>query len=65
MIHQFNANVSVDGFSIQIASYWSTKQSETITTPYQPGNYVYILGMDFGFEDADSFTVLGWRESST
>ena len=28
------------------------------------GNYVYILGMDFGFEDADSFTVLGWRELS-
>lgn len=28
------------------------------------GNYVYILGMDFGFEDADSFTVLGWREGS-
>lgn len=28
------------------------------------GNYVYILGMDFGFEDADAFTVLGWRENS-
>lgn len=28
------------------------------------GNYVYILGMDFGFEDADSFSVLGWREGS-
>lgn len=28
------------------------------------GNYVYLLGMDFGFEDADSFTVLGWREGS-
>lgn len=28
------------------------------------GNYVYILGMDFGFEDADAFTVLGWREGS-
>jgi len=29
-----------------------------------PGKYVYILGMDFGFDDADSFTVLGWREGS-
>ena len=29
-----------------------------------PGNYVYILGMDFGFEDADAFSVLGWRENS-
>jgi len=28
------------------------------------GQYVYILGMDFGFEDADAFTVLGWREGS-
>lgn len=28
------------------------------------GNYVYILGMDFGFDDADSFSVLGWREGS-
>lgn len=28
------------------------------------GNYVYILGMDFGFEDADSFSVLGWRQGS-
>lgn len=24
-----------------------------------PGNYIYILGMDFGFEDADAFAVLG------
>lgn len=28
------------------------------------GNYVHILGMDFGFDDADSFSVLGWREGS-
>lgn len=28
------------------------------------GTYVFILGMDFGFEDADSFSVLGWREGS-
>ena len=28
------------------------------------GNYVYILGMDFGFDDADSFSVLGWLEGS-
>jgi hypothetical protein len=28
------------------------------------GKYVYILGMDFGFEDADAFSVLGWREDS-
>lgn len=28
------------------------------------GQYIYILGMDFGFEDADSFSVLGWREGS-
>lgn len=28
------------------------------------GNYIYILGMDFGFEDADAFAVLGWREGS-
>lgn len=28
------------------------------------GTFIYILGMDFGFEDADSFSVLGWRENS-
>lgn len=28
------------------------------------GNYIYILGMDFGFEDADSFSVLGYLEGS-
>lgn len=28
------------------------------------GNYTYILGMDFGFEDADAFSVLGWHEQS-
>lgn len=28
------------------------------------GDYVYILGMDFGFEDADSFSVLGWQQNS-
>lgn len=26
--------------------------------------YTYILGMDFGYEDADAFSVLGWDESS-
>lgn len=29
-----------------------------------PGAFTYILGMDFGFEDADAFSVLGWHESS-
>lgn len=28
------------------------------------GSFVYILGMDFGFDDADSFSVLGWLEGS-
>ncbi len=28
------------------------------------GNWKYILGMDFGFNDADSFSVLGWTDSS-
>lgn len=28
------------------------------------GRFTYILGMDFGFEDADSFSVLGWHEDS-
>jgi len=28
------------------------------------GNYTYILGMDFGFNDADAFSVIGWHESS-
>lgn len=28
------------------------------------GNWQYILGMDFGFEDADSFSVLGWTDNS-
>lgn len=28
------------------------------------GAYTYILGMDFGFEDADAFSVLAWHESS-
>ena len=29
-----------------------------------PGTYLFILGMDFGFDDADSFSVLGYREGS-
>ncbi len=28
------------------------------------GTYTYVLGMDFGFEDADSFSVIGWLEGS-
>lgn len=28
------------------------------------GNYTYILGMDFGYEDADAFSVLGWAHNS-
>lgn len=28
------------------------------------GNWKYILGMDFGFNDADSFSVLGWTDGS-
>lgn len=28
------------------------------------GNWNHILGMDFGFDDADSFSVLGWRDNS-
>lgn len=27
------------------------------------GKWNYILGMDFGFNDADSFSVLGWRDN--
>ena len=29
-----------------------------------PGNYNYILGMDFGFNDADSYSVLAWSDVS-
>ncbi len=28
------------------------------------GNWNYVLGMDFGFEDADAFAVLGWLDNS-
>lgn len=28
------------------------------------GQWNYILGMDFGFDDADSFSVLGWQDHS-
>lgn len=28
------------------------------------GKWNYILGMDFGFNDADSFSVLGWTDTS-
>lgn len=28
------------------------------------GGFTYILGMDFGFEDADAFSVLGWAHGS-
>lgn len=28
------------------------------------GEFTYILGLDFGYEDADSFTVLGWAHNS-
>lgn len=33
-------------------------------TELPTGNYTYILGMDFGYEDADAFSVLGWLEGS-
>lgn len=29
------------------------------------GNWKYILGMDFGFNDADCFSVLGWTDTSS
>lgn len=28
------------------------------------GPWNYVLGMDFGFEDADAFTVLGWQDTA-
>ncbi len=28
------------------------------------GPFSYILGMDFGFEDADAFSVIGWQDHS-
>lgn len=28
------------------------------------GTWNYVLGMDFGFEDADAFSVLGWQDHS-
>lgn len=28
------------------------------------GKYIYILGLDFGFEDSDALAVLAWSESS-
>lgn len=28
------------------------------------GDWHYVLGMDFGFEDADAFSVLGWQDHS-
>lgn len=37
-------------------------RNDYATLPH--GNYTYILGMDFGYEDADSFTVLGWADNS-
>jgi hypothetical protein len=33
-------------------------------TELPSANYQYILGMDFGFEDADSFSVLAWSDHS-
>lgn len=33
-------------------------------TELPAANYQYILGMDFGFEDADSFSVLAWSDHS-
>ena len=33
-------------------------------TELPQGSFTYILGMDFGYEDADAFCVLGWHESS-
>ena len=33
-------------------------------TEIPKGNWNYILGMDFGFDDADSFSVLGWQDHS-
>lgn len=29
-----------------------------------PANYTYIMGVDFGFEDADAIAVLAWSEKS-
>lgn len=67
--------VGLDDPSIQRECFgrW-VLDSNSLLLEYQPernhfdelpkGPYVYILGMDFGFEDADAFAVLGWREDS-
>lgn len=41
---------------------YSAERNHYATLP--EGRFTYILGMDFGYEDADAFCVLGWHESS-
>ena len=38
--------------------------AKNIYTTLPCGEFTYILGMDFGFEDADAFTVIGWQHGS-
>lgn len=32
--------------------------------PHQPSDYVYIMGVDFGYEDADAISILAWSEKT-
>lgn len=50
----------LDSTSLLLEYKWERNDYDQLPS----GNYVYILGMDFGFEDADAFAVLGWNEQS-
>lgn len=45
---------------------YSPERNHFESLPVLPGGYAYsyILGMDFGFEDADAFSVLAWSDLS-
>lgn len=67
--------VSIDDPSIQRECFgrW-VLDANSLILEYKPninhydilprGPFKYILGMDFGYEDADSFSVLGWQDTS-
>jgi hypothetical protein len=48
--------------SDSLVYHYNSKINHFETSPQ--GEIVYILGIDFGFEDADALAVLGWCENS-
>lgn len=43
---------------------YSAELNDYQDTPHQPSDYTFIMGVDFGYEDADAIAILGWSEKT-